>query len=239
MKFLLAVAVLAATAAYASDARFERTLQTNSSPGVNLVTGVGNIHLSPGSDNQVHIVGHVHANAGSGGSSFFAGLLGKSETDDEARIKQIASNPPIAQNGNEILIGDRHPDDKLYHNLSIDYDITLPRSSNIEIANGVGNLEIQEVGAGLRAKTGVGNIRLSGVRGEVSLDTGVGSIELEFGNTTGFNIDASTGVGSVNIKQTVTTTVNSGFVGHSVKGTVNGGGPMVRVHTGVGDVKVR
>ncbi len=67
VRSLLAIATLSiATTAFAADGNFERTLTTGSTPNVSVATGSGYIRLKPGSDNQVHIVGHVHANHGWG-----------------------------------------------------------------------------------------------------------------------------------------------------------------------------
>src|ERR1700693_5149581 len=55
--------------------------------------------------------------------------------DIDSRIQQIVSNPPIVQNGNTITIGNQHNED-LYRNISIQYDITLPRASAISASSG-------------------------------------------------------------------------------------------------------
>ena len=52
-----AVLTLAAATAFAADASFDRTLNVSGAPNVSVSTGSGNVHLHPGSANQVHIVG--------------------------------------------------------------------------------------------------------------------------------------------------------------------------------------
>src|SRR5277367_6030209 len=90
--------------ASASEATFDRTLNVAGNVNVDVSTGSGYVHISPGSDNQIHILGHVKSNNGwfSGGSS-----------DD--RVKQIAANPPIEQSGNEVRIGKMNND--WWHNI--------------------------------------------------------------------------------------------------------------------------
>ena len=112
-----------ATAALAADGNFERTLSVSGSPNVSVATGSGYIHLKPGSDNQVHVIGRVHA-----GHGWMSG-------DADSRVQQIINNPPITQNGNDITIGKTHDND-LFRNVSIDYDVTLPRASNISRKHG-------------------------------------------------------------------------------------------------------
>src|ERR1700720_2212007 len=93
-----AILTLAAATAFAADGNFERTLSAGSSPNVSVSTGSGQIHLHPGSGDQIHIVGHLHSSHGwmSGGS------------DTDSRIQQIIANPPIVQSGNDVTIGERH-----------------------------------------------------------------------------------------------------------------------------------
>jgi hypothetical protein len=182
---LLAIATLSiATAAFAADGNFDRTLNVSGSPTISVATGSGYIRLKPGSDNQVHVIGHVHANHG-----WMSG-------DADSRVQQIINNPPITQNGNEITIGERHSSD-LFRNISIDYDVTLPRSSNIAATTGSGDMEIQDVGASLKAQTGSGSIRAKGVQGQATLGTGSGDVELHHAGQG--DVKAETGSGSLHL----------------------------------------
>jgi DUF4097 and DUF4098 domain-containing protein YvlB len=186
VRHLFATAVLAAaTVAYAAEGNFDRTLNVSGSPNVSVATGSGNIHIRPGSDTQVHIVGHVHSNSGWFGS------------DAESRVRQIVDNPPIVQNGNDITIGDRHSSE-LFRNISIDYEITLPRSTNIAATTGSGEMEIQNAGATLKAQTGSGNIHAHGIAGTSTLGTGSGDID--FQQTGPGDVRAETGSGNITLR---------------------------------------
>jgi hypothetical protein len=189
LRMLVATAALAlssVTTARAADSNFDRTLNVGSAPNINVSTGSGSIHLRPGSDAQVHIVGHVHSSHGwmSGGS------------DVDTRVRQIANNPPIVQSGNDITIGERHNND-LYRNISIDYEITLPRNSVIVATTGSGDLEIQDVGASLKAQSGSGSVRAHGIPGSAALGTGSGDIELQQSGSG--EVKAETGSGSIRL----------------------------------------
>jgi Putative adhesin len=171
-----------ATAAFAAQGTFERTLSVGSTPNLNVGTGAGNIHIRTGSDNQVHIIGHIHASHG-----WMSG-------DADSRVQQIESNPPIVQNGNDITVGERHNND-LFRNLSIDYDITTPRSSVLVTTSGSGDIEIQDAGSNLKAQTGSGNIRAHGIAGPAILGTGSGDID--FQQTAPGDVKAETGSGNL------------------------------------------
>ncbi len=179
---ILAVATISA---HAAD--FDRTLTVGNSPDVSVSNGAGYIHMHPGSGSQVHIIGHVRAGQG----SFF-----DSSANIDARINQIATNPPIAQSGNQVTIGDRNNDD-LYRNIVIDYDITLPRASAIKASSGSGSLDIQDVGASLNAHSGSGSIHAHGIQGPATVQTGSGQIELDV--TAPGDVRAQTGSGSIHI----------------------------------------
>jgi hypothetical protein len=177
---------LATATAFAADSNFDRTLNVSGSPNVSVSTGSGYIHLNPGSGNQVHIVAHVRSSHGwmSGGS------------DVDSRIQQIVSNPPIVQSGNDITIGERHNND-LYRNINIDYDITLPKASGISAATGSGDVQIQDVGASVKAQSGSGSVRAHGIQGPATLGTGSGDIELQ--QTGAGDVKAETGSGSIRL----------------------------------------
>ena len=84
MKHLLVAATalaLAALPALASEATFERTLSVNGKVELSVSTGSGNIHLTPGSGNRVHIFGRVKS--GWGGS--------------DERVREIAAHPACTE----------------------------------------------------------------------------------------------------------------------------------------------
>jgi Putative adhesin len=217
----------AATAAYASpaDQSFDRTLNVGNSPSVSVSTGSGYIHLNPGSDSQIHIAAHIHASSG--------GWMDGGSENIESRMKEIAANPPIHQNGNEVVIGERHSD--LYRNISIDYDITLPRASSITAGSGSGSVEIHDVGTSLKAETGSGSIHANGIRGGADLQTGSGSIE--FTATAPGDVRAQTGSGSLHLDG-----VNGALKAGTGSGNIDVGGKPTsdwKLHTGSGSIRLQ
>jgi len=182
----LAAIGLSTTIAF-GDSSFDRTLSVGNSPNVSVSTGSGYIRLHPGSDSQIHVLAHLRSSHGwMGGGG-----------DVDSRIQQIISNPPILQSGNDITIGERHSND-LYRNISIDYDVTLPRTSTIAAVTGSGDMDIQDVGASLKAQSGSGNVHAHGIKGTVILGTGSGEIDLEL--TGPGDVKAETGSGDIRLK---------------------------------------
>jgi hypothetical protein len=187
-RILLVTALGLSTAtAFAADHSFDRTLTVSSAPTVTVLSGSGAIHLHPGSDSQVHVSAQLRAD-----KNFFV-----SASDTESRMQQIASNPPIHQAGNTISIGERN-NDGLYRNITIEYDITLPRASAISANTGSGEITIQDVGNYVKAGTGSGSVQAHGLHGHVSLETGSGGITLDEAGG-GDETRVQTGSGSIHL----------------------------------------
>jgi hypothetical protein len=275
MKHLLLAAAalaLATVPALASEATFERTLSVNGRVELSVATGSGNIHLTRGAGNQVHIFGKVKSSWGA----------------SDEQVREIAAHPPIEQTGNIVRIGARHEN---LRNISIDYEIQAPENVFLDAASGSGDITVDGVGENAKISTGSGNIHATGLHngftantgsgniyaeqagvGDVKAQTGSGSVELrnlhgglragtgsgdiKVGGTpssdwkletgsgsvelwpgsAGITLDASTGSGSVHSDRDVVTHGESNR--HHVSGTLNGGGPTVRIETGSGSIRI-
>jgi DUF4097 and DUF4098 domain-containing protein YvlB len=266
--FAAAIALSAAaiaTSAYAADAdgTFDKSFSVSAAPTVSVSTGSGYVHVTTGSDNQVHIIGHVHSHPGWIFSS-----------TDDSTVKQIVANPPITRSGNTITIATPKNDSDLFRNVSIDYEVTTPRSTSlsahsgsgvvqiagiqapvtagsgsgslhlslagsnrVKASTGSGSIQIDGVAGGLNASTGSGSIEVAGnLTSDWHLSTGSGSIRLKLADNARFTLNASTGSGTVHVDQPIT--VQGELNGHHVSGTVNGGGPFLQATTGSGSITI-
>ena len=179
--FALAAAILAVAAvpALATEATFERNLNVNGHVELTVSTGSGHIHITRGSGDRVHVIGHVKSNWGG----------------SEERVHEIANNPPVEQTGNIIRIGQRHEN---YRNISIDYDIEAPANSFLEANSGSGDINDDGVGENAKLGTGSGSIHATGLQGGFIANTGSGTIYAE--QTGQGDVKAQTGSGSVELK---------------------------------------
>jgi DUF4097 and DUF4098 domain-containing protein YvlB len=200
MKQLIATAILALAAlpALAAEASFERTIPVSGRVELTVATGSGNIHLTRGSDNRVHIFGRVKS--GWGGS--------------DEQVRQIAAQPPIEQTGNIIRIGARHEN---LHNVSIDYEIEAPANSYLDASSGSGNITIDSVGENAKLTTGSGNIHATGLQGGFTANTGSGDIYAE--QTGQGDVKAQTGSGNLELRN-----LNGGLRGGTGSGNIKVGG---------------
>lgn len=130
-------------------------------------------------------------------------------------------------------------------------------SGEATLQTGSGDIELHEMAAGpVRAQTGSGSIRLNGVNGSLNAQTGSGditaagqiasdwrfhtgsgSVHANVGSNARFTLDADTGSGSVHLEQPIT--MQGKINPHHINGTVNGGGPEMRVQTGSGDITIQ
>lgn len=198
-KWLVAAAVAAAIGAlpaFASESTFDRTLSVNGRVELNVSTGSGNVHLTRGTSNEVKIHGRVKSNWGS----------------SEARVREIAANPPIEQTGNIIRIGGHEMN---LHNISIDYDIEAPADAYLEAGSGSGDVTDDGVGQDAKLHTGSGNIHATGLKGAFTVNTGSGNIYAEQSGSG--DVRAGTGSGNIELRD------------------LHGG---VRANTGSGDIKI-
>jgi len=174
-----AILALAAVPALANEATFERSLTVNGHVELTVSTGAGHIHITHGSGDRVHIIGHVKSNWGG----------------NEQRVQEIANNPPVEQTGNIVRIGQRHEN---YHNISIDYEIEAPANSFLEANSGSGDIKDDGVGENAKLGTGSGSINATGLQGGFVANTGSGNIYVE--QTGQGDVKAQTGSGSVELK---------------------------------------
>ena len=224
--YVLAAVALAALSlpatAFAADVNFDKTLTINGSPTLSVSTGSGYIHISPGNDNQVHIVGHIHS-----GKGWFSG-------DAESRAKQLAANPPILQTGNIITIGQRnHSFQVVFHDLTVDYDITTPKSSTVKAETGSGDLQLANLDGSVTAQTGSGDVKAQNLGPNARLSTGSGSIDA---NSIRGAASFETGSGDIRFSQSAAGDVKASTGSGSIRGTgINGG---LKAETGSGDIEV-
>lgn len=183
LQLLTLAGMLAVSTAAFADGQFERTLSVSSAPDLYVSTGSGSIRIHPGNGNEIRIVGHVHA----GWSAF---------GDVNARIRRICDNPPIAQSGNAIRVGESN-ERNIFNNISIDYEITAPASVALNLHSGSGDVEVDNLGRWLSASSGSGSVRAHGIHGAAELDTGSGDIELEQQGQG--DVKAKTGSGSIRV----------------------------------------
>jgi hypothetical protein len=236
---ILVAMIFCVPAAFAAEQSFDRVLQVNGPVTLQVSTGSGHIRVTSGSDNQVHVMGHVK-----GSNSWWGG------SSDEA-VAKVAQNPPIAQAGNIIKIGEDHSD--WFRHVSVDYDITTPANTMLVADSGSGDLQLsgltgtvkghtgsgsiraEKLGSGSKLDTGSGSIDANELMGSTYLQTGSGEIHARLGSSG--DVTAGTGSGSIrleNVRGSLKAETGSGSIEISGQPTA----PW-KLETGSGEIMLR
>src|SRR5215470_14287360 len=216
---------------------FDRSFQVNGPVDLEVLTRSGDITIRTGSAGSVAIHGKIHS-----GSSFF-GL----DTNKEG-VQGVQNNPPIRQNGNSIRI-----DYVNLHNLSVDYEITVPPDTAVRTHSGSGDQTVEGVHGNIDLEAGSGDLRLARLTGDMHFQTGSGNVrgrevagpvrakagsgDIEFTETGAGDVDIRTGSGNITVNG-----INGGFHAEAGSGDIRGDGiakNMWSVRTGSGNVNLR
>lgn len=109
-------------------------------------------------------------------------------------------------------------------------------SGDVTARTGSGSIELKNLSGGVKADTGSGDIKLSGQpKADWRVRTGSGGVEL-WADRSAFTLDASTGSGDIKTDREMV--VQGSIEKHHISGKINGGGPLVRISTGSGDIRV-
>lgn len=232
------VLLLSTFPAFASVAgTFDRSFQVTGPAELEVLTRSGDITIRGGSGNTVSIHGKIHVST----VMWFS-------TGQKGEVQEIQNNPPIRQNGNSI-----HIDYVNAHNLSIDYEITVPENTtvrthsgsgdqtvegikgNTDLESGSGDMRLQRLNGDLRFQTGSGDVRAREISGPARIKAGSGDIELDE-NGAG-DIEIRTGSGNITVRG-----INGGFRGEAGSGDIHAEGTpknMWNIRTGSGNVNLR
>jgi DUF4097 and DUF4098 domain-containing protein YvlB len=219
------------------EGMFERTLAVGGPVTLDIRTGSGSIEIHSGPTNSVRIVGRVRARR-----SWF-------DDDADERVRRIEAMPPITQNGDAVHVGPVD-NDRLYRNISISYDVTVPTETVVRARTGSGSQTITGLSGPVDVSTGSGGVTLRGIQREVRASTGSGGMQIEdvgsFAGRTGSGgitasavrgaVDARSGSGHIDVRQTgeadVSVVTGSGGI------DVSGARRAVHARAGSGTIEI-
>jgi DUF4097 and DUF4098 domain-containing protein YvlB len=252
---LASLAVLfAASAAGAAtlQGNFDRTFDVR--PGTSFALDNTNGHITIRSWDQpriqVHAVKKVESRDSDAAKRAFDALkIEPSVTADSVRIN---TNYPRQNEGLFDWIAGTNV------SMNVEYEVTVPRATSLQVENTNGAIDISEVSGSHRISTTNGHIELIRCSGDVDAETTNGHIRAELAEVTAgkslrlettnggitvqvpravaAHVDASTTNGSVKTDLPITTTE---FKRTSLRGTINGGGNAeLRLRTTNGSIHI-
>jgi DUF4097 and DUF4098 domain-containing protein YvlB len=235
----IALVVLASTLVFASSTpqgTFDKTLQVSGPVDLEVLTHSGDVTVRAGGSGSVQIHGKIYV-----GNHWLAG-------DRQSDVHAIEQNPPIRQEGNSV-----HIDYVNAHNISVDYEITVPADTTARTRSGSGDQIVEGTHGNVDAQTGSGDVKLTNLTGEVRLQTGSGNVrahqvsgavhggtgsgDIEIEETGQGDMDLRTGSGNINGRG-----IQGGFRGETGSGDVTAEGTQTgpwEIRTGSGNVRVR
>jgi hypothetical protein len=248
LRFAICSLALAATLFAADSKDVHKTVAVNANGSVTLHSHKGSIHVSTWDRPDVDIQARIQAEPGSNMSQrIFDGTeIAIDSTQDSVRIqtKYPETNWCCANN-------ETSPE--------VNYTIQMPRTAKLTIVDHCSTTEISGLGGGLDLDTHRGTahvhhlsgpLHLTTHRGDIdvefasfsgnsSVETHSGAIELALPRNTAFNLDTDLSRhGSIDSDFPMTLRASS-RMNQNAHGTVNGGGPTLKVETYRGHIRVR
>lgn len=110
----------------------------------------------------------------------------------------------------------------------------------VEVRSGAGNITIEEVAGRIDAQTGAGNVVATLTRqpeDDSDLGSGAGNVTVYLASTIAVDVEARSSLGSASCEFGLD--VKGKWMSKSFGGELNGGGPSLTLHSGVGNVSLR
>jgi len=114
-------------------------------------------------------------------------------------------------------------------------------SGDVDVHTGSGNLSIRGIQGALHGETGSGDITAEGTQtGTWEMHTGSGNVHVRLPANAAFDANISTSSGTLDVGSPVTMTVQGRVqeTRKSIIGKVRGGGPLLTIRTGSGDIHI-
>ena len=166
------------------QAKYDRTVQRQAplSPGSKLYveTSSGSITITGGDVTECSVI---------------AEICGRAPTEEEAQLLVEQVKIELQTVGNTLTVKAEKPPRKNKRSVSISYDITVPKQTNIDCASSYGPIEIANIKGKTSGKTSSGSIDAKNIEGPANLDTSYGSVNCR--NITGDNITVKSGSGTI------------------------------------------
>ncbi|MFI5086948.1 MAG: DUF4097 family beta strand repeat-containing protein [Terriglobales bacterium] len=202
------------------------------------VAGPAEVTSGSGSLRLEDIAGQVRANTGSGGITVnkLRGSVRAHTGSGSIRGEGVGSETSVeSRQGKEVPLA---AGSRIHTGISYADSSTAGSSgAEIDFQTGSGSIRVDDVRGAVRAHTGSGSIEVQGQpTGDWNMSTGSGGIVVRLPAQAAFYLSAHTSSGSIHTDRQVTV---QGMIGkRDLRGTVNGGGFHLDLHTGSGNIRI-
>lgn len=183
---------------------------------------------------------HAHSGSGTLAASSLRAPLDAKTGSGNIRLDDIDGNVNVST-GSGSIEADKVNGAVQARTGSGSVHMNLGGKGDVQASTGSGTISLDGVNGAVEAKTGSGNIEIAGTqKGDWRFSTGSGSVRLRVPSDSAFDVDAHTGSGRVYVQRPVTMQgdVSEASRGKTVMGKVNGGGPLLHVRTGSGNITI-
>jgi Putative adhesin len=122
-----------------------------------------------------------------------------------------------------------------------DIEIEETGSGDIDLHTGSGNITARGIKGAFHSEAGSGDITAEGAQsGTWEMRTGSGNVRVHLPSNAAFDADISTSSGTVEVNSPIEMTVQGRVqeMRKQIRGKVHGGGPLLSVRTGSGDIHI-
>jgi hypothetical protein len=123
-----------------------------------------------------------------------------------------------------------------------DIEVQEIASGDVDLHTGSGNVSVRGIQGALRAEAGSGDITAEGKQeGAWEIRTGSGNVHVRLPANAAFDADISTSSGTLDVDAPITMTVQGRVqeTRKQIAGKVRGGGPLLTLRTGSGDIHIQ
>ena len=166
--------------------------------------------------------------------SVVAQIRVQAPTEEEAR--EIAEKVEIKLEpvGQTLKVKAEKPPKKRRRSISISYDITVPKQTNVDCSSSYGAIKLSDIDGDAKGKTSSGSISAENIQGSAQLDTSYGSVTCR--NITGDNIQLKSSSGSIRAENIVGSVNLNTSYGSITCDDISGGD--VKLKTSSGKIKL-
>jgi hypothetical protein len=188
-----------------------------------------------------------------------ATITAKATTEEEAQKLAEEVQIKLQPHANKLYIKTKAPTNKSKQSITIDFNVTVPKETALQLAADVGEINITNITRSIKAETDVGAITCREITGDIDIETDVGevkvlyskaapsvykaSIETDVGTidftappNLSAKVDFSTNIGEIETDLPLTV---KGTVGKKTKGIIGKGEGQVILKTNIGAINIR
>jgi hypothetical protein len=198
-------------------------VETNSDSGATTIrglTGPVRVHTQSAAIELGGLKGPVSATTGSGAVSAedLSGAITVTTSSSGVTARRIGSSLQVRTNSGEV-------------------DAELSGNADVDVETESSAIKLRGLKGRLVANTQSGRVTVEGVPQQPwTVTTGSSSVELTFGPRADVSVDAESRSGDITIEGA---SLKGSAGKHKVEGTVGGGGPLLRIRTGSGAIRLR